>query len=97
MGTIGKNGTKHVCIVVCAKKVQDSNLNYIFFQSHFVLKGFRIQTQYYYMLLTTTIPDTSRSCAKSTSLGHSPSCCRYFGSCGSTMCVEPKPRLLATF
>jgi hypothetical protein len=40
---------------------------------------------------------TLRPCAKSTSLGNSPNCCKCFGSDGSTMCVELKSMLLVFF
>ncbi len=49
------------------------------------------------MLKTTIIIGTSKSCAKSASLGYIPSCCKYFGFHGSTLCVEPKLRLLDIF
>ncbi len=71
------------------EKAQDLNQNQVYFQSHFVSKDFEIQTHYCIMLWMTTIIRISRPCAKSTSLGYSPSCYKYFGSHGSTMCVEP--------
>jgi len=47
------------------------------------------------MLWKTTIISTLRPCAKSTSLGNNPNCCKCFKSDGSTMCVELKSMLLA--
>jgi hypothetical protein len=44
-----------------------------------------------------TITSTLRPCVKSTSLGNSPNCCKYFESDGSTMCVELKSMLLVFF
>jgi hypothetical protein len=77
----------------CApKKAQDLSQNYVCMQSHFVSRDFGIQAHYCLMLWTITVIGTSRPCAKSTSLDYSPSCCKYFESFGSTMCVEPKSR-----
>ncbi len=78
-------------------EAQDSCENQACFSNHFVSKDFGIQTHNCLMLRKATIIGPSRPCAKSISLGYSSYCFEYLGFCGSTMCVESKPRLLATF
>ncbi len=57
-----------------------------------------IQAHQCFLLQKSTIIGTSRLCiTKSKRLRYNPNCCRYFGSCGPTMCVEPNSRLLASF
>jgi len=73
----------------CApREAQDSYESHVCFLSHFVSRNFGIQTHNCLMLWKATLIGPSRPCAKSTSLGYRSNCCKYFGSRGSTMCVE---------
>jgi hypothetical protein len=78
-------------------EAKDSFENQVCFSNNFVSRDFGIQTHNCFMLWKATIIGPSRPCAKSTSVGYSSNYCEYLGFCGSTMCVESKPRLLATF
>jgi hypothetical protein len=54
-----------------------------------------IQTCHYTILWKTNILGTLTICVKSSSMGSSsPNCFWYLWACDSTMCVEPKLRLL---
>jgi hypothetical protein len=78
-------------------ETQDSCENQVCLLNHFVSINFGIQTHNCLMLWKAIVIGPSRSCAKSTSLGYSSNYCGYLWSYGSTMCVQSKLKLLATF
>jgi len=73
---------------------ENSSEDLVCFKNHSIIKDLWIQICHYLLLWKTSVLGTLTMCVKSSGMGSSPNCFQYPWACGSTMCVEPKLKLL---
>jgi hypothetical protein len=92
------SGKRHEWLLERAlMEAQSLNQNLVLFPNHFVPIFLEFKHTIAFCYETQHSLTLQGHMQSPKSLGYGPNCCKYFGSHGSTMYVEPKLRLLASF